>query len=118
MKNSNVLLILSFAYLIYISNKIDCANQRSKIVQTNSQSTLEHLKALKYGQLISMLAIVHALEIKKRQEDDMRKKDLEMMRISEKNKEEMKRRLIIRTFLETRSGGTSVMRDIYTNRIF
>jgi hypothetical protein len=115
MKIFHLIFIVVFVYLSVASNKIICIHRQVK--QSELSPPIVHLKAIKLGQLISMLEAINALELKKRQEEELRQRKLDVARMVEKQKDELKRRSIIRSFLETRSGQTSILKDFFVNRI-
>ena len=116
MKNSHLIFLFAFVYLNAISNKIICIKRHVKQSE-QLPPPIVYLKAIKLGQLMSMFEAINVLELKKRQEEELRQRELDLARMVEKQKDELKRRSIIRSFLETRSGQTSVLKDFFTNRI-
>jgi len=129
--------VLSLVLMSAFSSGITCLKNKNNNVKintlSNQKSTLVHLKSLSLGQLGILLHMIHALEMKNNIADYVDQAEIERdekKRIQEEEEQrrkneiekgkamnEMRRQRIVNNYLQSRFGGTSVMRDFFINRI-
>jgi hypothetical protein len=116
-----------------MKNRKNNDNNLKKNTLSNQKSALINLKSLSLAQLRMLHHMIHALEMKnnfpnyvvqeeKERNEKKRILEEEQRRNNEIEKrkamDEMRRQRIVNNYLQSRFGGTSVMRDFFINRIF
>jgi len=83
----------------------------------NEMSTFKsHLQGLSLGELKKLIELVNAYETWKKREEVKRNKELEAQRKMQ-NANELRRQRVLQAYFLANFGGSSVMKDFFSNRI-